>query len=252
MDIAHWCTFGGPPPLEFSCRLSAWHCADLSVSKGLSGTKENSRWPLVKALFNGLAQLDASLSRVPRISTSNCTSLIPLYWQWDGVQGRYVPSLNMRMKWDGCIFLVVLEESLCRMEELGLLVSLVSMKGSWLPGRWRQLQLSRLPWALPATYGTAVQSDYILGSSESPFYTLGTSPSIASVFLAGMFWKPALPAGSWHAGGLADPQVGQLLWLQEGERNDAVAQPLVWVLGAVGLFPGSAAGSQRAKLGVAL
>lgn len=46
-------------------------------------------------------------------------------------------------------------------------------------------------------HGTEVQSDYILGSSESPFYAMGTSPSITSVLLAGMFWKPALPAGSW-------------------------------------------------------
>lgn len=64
-----------------------------------------------------------------------------------------------------------------------------------------------------------------------------------------MFWKSTLPVGFWYSRELAGPQLGQL---QKGERNDPVAQPLVRVLGAMGLTLGSAAVSQLARLGVAL
>lgn len=64
-----------------------------------------------------------------------------------------------------------------------------------------------------------------------------------------MFWKSTLPVGFWYSRELAGPQLGQL---QEGERNDPVAQSLVRVLGAMGLILGSAAVSQWAGLGVAL
>lgn len=60
-------------------------------------------------------------------------------------------------------------------------------------------------------HGTEMQSDDVLGSSENPFYTTSMSPSITSVLLAGMFWKSTLPAGSWYAGELTGPWVGQLL-----------------------------------------
>lgn len=64
-----------------------------------------------------------------------------------------------------------------------------------------------------------------------------------------MFWKSTLPVGFWYGRELADPQLGQL---QERESNDPVAQPLVWVLGAMGLIPDSATVSQWAGPGVAL
>lgn len=49
--------------------------------------------------------------------------------------------------------------------------------------------------------------------------------------------------GSLQAHGWGDCRRGRIV---------PVAQPLVWVSGAVGLFPGSIAGSQQARLGEVL
>lgn len=45
-------------------------------------------------------------------------------------------------------------------------------------------------------------------SSVGPFCAMAMSPYTPSVLLAGIFWKPIMPAGAWYAGELAGPWVG--------------------------------------------
>lgn len=116
----------------------------LSASTGLLGTKENTWWLLVEALFDGLAQLDAFLSRIPCISTSHCTSwALALTAWWAGM------FLLLLCRWNGMVAFF-----------RGVGRIFVQDEGNWtawVSSIWeRKLILGRLkelhlPWALPSS-----------------------------------------------------------------------------------------------------
>lgn len=224
-----------PFPLEFNHRMSTCHCT-WALQQGCwepKRTHGDCWWKLF------LMDLPSLMLSCPGYHAFQLPIAPPVLWPPDGLGCSFSHCAD-EMGW--LHFLVVQEESLYRMKETGLPGFLVSEKESWYLEGWSNcsfLGVCQQAW----------HRKIILGGSESTFCATETSPSIASVFLAGMFWKSILPVGFWYSRELAGPQLGQL---QKGERNDPVAQPLVRVLGAMGLILGSATVSQWARLGVAL
>lgn len=151
VDIAHWCILGAHFCLSSAAEwmLGIALTQHLGVSKGLSGTRENTWWLLTEALSNGLSQLDSFLSRVPFISTSNCAS--SWHWQCDGVQDWCIPSLDVRMKWDGRIFFSDVER---------IFVQGGGTQTPWVSGIWE-----RNIWNLKGKF----EFEYLEGGSNCSF-----------------------------------------------------------------------------------
>lgn len=202
-----------PSPLEFNHRMSSCHCT-WALQQGCwepKRTHGDCWWKLF------LMDLPSLMLSCPGYCAFQLLIAPPVlrHWPPDGLGCSFSHCAD-EMGW--LHFLVVQEESLYRMKETGLPGFLVSEKESWYLEGWSNcsfLGVCQQAW----------HRKIVLSGSESTFCATETSPSIASVFLAGMFWKSTLPVGFWYSRELAGPQLGAIAGRGEERSCGSAASP---------------------------